>query len=116
MRRVTIAASLVALAALRAPAAAQTVPDLYQRLKAEVHARAWSGALRTLGTLKVEADRPDNEKYREQLQAPIAFYRGVCEANLGQTEQAVGSFVEFLQIQPDSAIDASVRPHRVLTS
>ncbi len=104
--KVAIAASL--LAALHHLAVeAQTLPELFQKLKTEVHARSWNEALRTLSTLQTEAAKPGNEDARAKLDGPIAFYRGVCEANLGQSDQAVESFVTFLDIRSNATLDAA---------
>ena len=116
MKRMALGASLIALALLRSPVAAQSLPELFQNLKSEVHAGAWGDALKTLGTLQTEATRPGNEKSFAKLQGPMAFYRGVCEANLDQTEQAVGNFVEFLQIEPNSTIDAAVHSKKAVAA
>jgi GWxTD domain-containing protein len=42
---------------------------------------------------------------RQQLVGPLAFYRGVCQANLGEAEKARGSFQAFLAVQPNASID-----------
>jgi GWxTD domain-containing protein len=84
------------------------LPELFQKCKEQVKNGSWSEALTTLGTLQAEAARPGNEKAHQQLEAPLAFYRGVCEANLGQTGKAVADFSAFLKIQPNADIDAAV--------
>src|SRR5262245_40034670 len=87
-----IGASL--LSALRfSTASAQTLPELFQKLKTEVNAGSWADASRTLATLQTDSAKPGNEEPRRKLEGPIAFYRGVCEANLDQTDEAVESFV-----------------------
>ncbi|MFY9550721.1 MAG: GWxTD domain-containing protein [Thermoanaerobaculia bacterium] len=70
--------------------------------------QSWHEALKTLDQLEVESARPGNETARQQLVAPIAFYRGVCEANLEQAEKAEADFATFLQAQPGSTIDKVV--------
>ena len=92
-------------ALLYSTASAQTLPELFQKLKNEVHARSWNEASRTLAALQAEAVKPGNEESLKKLEGPIAFYRGVCEANLGHTHEAVEDFVTFLKIQPHSTID-----------
>jgi GWxTD domain-containing protein len=104
--RVAIGAILAAL--LSSPAVAQTLPDLFQKLKSEVNARAWTEASRTLAALQAEAVKPGNEASLAKLEGPIAFYRGVCEANLGQTNEAIEDFATFLKIQPNATIDSAV--------
>ena len=105
--RIAIGASLLGTL-LTATAASQTLPELFQKMKGEVNARSWADALRTLATLQNEAGKPGNEEQRDKLEAPIAFYRGVCEASLGQSEDAVEDFATFLAMQPDSTIDSAV--------
>ncbi len=70
--------------------------------------QSWREALTTLDQLDVESARPGYETARQQLLAPIAFYRGVCEANLDQVEKAEGDFATFLQAKPGSTIDRVV--------
>ena len=66
---------------------------------------AWQEALTTLAKLDVESAKPGNEAARQQLEAPMAFYRGVCEANLGHAEKAASDFAVFLQEKPGATID-----------
>ena len=69
---------------------------------------AWQEALTTLDQLDVESAKPGNEAARQQLEAPMAFYRGVCEANLGLAEKAEADFATFLQEKPGSTIDKAM--------
>ena len=82
--------------------------ELFQKAKAQVRGESWTEALRTLDALEARADEPGNEAARQQLTAPIAFYRAVCEANLGQAEKAQAHFEAFLGIQPDVSLDPSM--------
>src|SRR5262245_39180935 len=99
---------LVALFLLSVPLSAETLPELFQRAKEQVKSQSWQEALKTLDQLDAESARPGNETAREQLVAPIAFYRGVCEANLDQPEKAEADFATFLQAKPGSTIDKVV--------
>ena len=58
-----------------------------------------------LDQLDVESARPGNEVVVEQLVVPVAFDRGVCEANLDRAEKAEADFATYRQAQPDSTID-----------
>jgi GWxTD domain-containing protein len=87
---------------------AQTIPELFGKVKAEVKAGSWADALKTLTALQAEAARPGNEGAQKQLAAPLAFYRGVCSANLGEKDDAAEQFGEFLKLQPGATIDAAV--------
>jgi GWxTD domain-containing protein len=90
------------------PLGAQTLPDLFQKAKAQVKAQAWQDALTTLAQLDAESAKPGNDAARNQLAAPMAFYRGVCEANLDMAEQAEADFATFLREKPGSTIDQTM--------
>ena len=113
---VRLAAALSFLLAVSLPA--QTLPELFQKAKAQVKSESWQEALATLDQLDVESAKPGNEAARQQLEAPMAFYRGVCEANLGHAEKAESDFAVFLQEKPGATIDnatyskKAVRPSR----
>jgi len=87
---------------------AETLPELFQKAKAQVKSQSWPEALTTLAQIDAESAKPGNETARQQLVAPIAFYRGVCEANLDQAEKAEADFAIFLQAQPNATIDGVV--------
>lgn len=85
--------------------AAQTLPELFQKAKAQVKGDSWHEALKTLDALEAEAAKPGNEGVRAQLQGPVAFYRGVCDANLNRPEEARADFELFLDTNPNASID-----------
>lgn len=93
---------------LSAPVLCETLSELFQTAKTQVKNRSWQEALKTLDRLAALSANPGNETARRQLLAPIAFYRGVCEANLGQAEQAAADFATYRHAQPDSAIDETM--------
>jgi GWxTD domain-containing protein len=95
----------LAAALISAALAAQGIPELFQKAKEQVKASSWPETLKTLDQLDAEASKPGNENVRKQLQGPMAFYRGVCDANLDQADKARADFAAFLQIQPNASID-----------
>jgi GWxTD domain-containing protein len=102
-------ASAVALAfCLTSVSVAQSIPELFAKAKEQVKAGSWKDALTTLDALDAESQKPGNEKVHEQLEAPLAFYRGVCQSNLNLQEKAVAEFRTFLKAQPNASIDATV--------
>lgn len=105
MSRLGVRLVAVVLLLLSVPLSAETLPELFQKAKAQVKDQSWREALTTLDQLDAESARPGNEAARQQLVAPIAFYRGVCEANLDQAEKAEADFATFLQAQPGATID-----------
>ena len=105
MKRLTVffTATLIAVAG-----AAQSVPELFQKVKDQVKAQSWKDALATMEAVDLEAGRPANQKFQPQLEAPLAFYRGVCDANLDRVDDAAADFETFLLLQPDASIDQSL--------
>jgi GWxTD domain-containing protein len=106
MRRFGAVAAVSLL--LGGSASGQTLFDLFQKAKSQVRGEFWKEALKTLDTLDAESSRPGNEDARQQLEAPLAFYRGVCEANIGQAEKARADFETFLALQPNATMDPSM--------
>jgi GWxTD domain-containing protein len=102
--RLVLPALLLVVTAPRL-ASAQSLPALFHKAKAEVKRGAWQEALDTLDVLEAEAGKPGNENASRQLAAPLAFYRGVCDANLGRADEARSRFETFLAIQPNASID-----------
>jgi len=115
MRRL-IRLGLFSFLALSVPLRADTLAELFQKAKAQVQSHSWSEALATLQQLEAESARPGNEAARGQLVAPIAFYRGVCEANLDQADKAAADFAAFRQSQPEAAIDDGVYSKKVVAA
>jgi GWxTD domain-containing protein len=107
MRRHFLALAVLAVATA-APSEAQTLPELFGKAKAEIKAGSWADALKTLDALEAEAAKPGNEAAQKQLAAPLAFYRGVCSAELGKKDDAAASFAAFLKQQPGATIDTAV--------
>ncbi|HTS02659.1 MAG TPA: GWxTD domain-containing protein, partial [Thermoanaerobaculia bacterium] len=102
-RRILIV--LLGLVAAERAFAAPTIPELFQKMKEEVKAEKWADALATIEVIDVEAAKPANASMKPQLEAPLAFYRGVCDANLGSADKAQGDFEAFLSLKPDAGID-----------
>ena len=99
---------LLGLAAAGRCLAAPTLPELFQQMKEQVKAEKWADALVTIEVMDVEAARPANSGMKTQLEGPLAFYRGVCDANLGSADKAQADFEAFLNAKPDAAIDEKV--------
>ena len=116
MRRLSI---VLAMSIAATSALAQTAPamsDLFLKAKAQVRGGAWQDALKTMDALETEAAKPGNEEAMKRLRTPLAFYRGVCEANLGQADQARTSFQVFLAEQPNAVLDPSMYSSKALAA
>jgi GWxTD domain-containing protein len=88
--------------------AAETLPELFGKMKEQVKAEKWADALVTIEVMDVAAAKPENASMRAQLEAPLAFYRGVCDANMGNADKAEADFEAFLNAKPDAGIDEKV--------
>ena len=95
---------------------AGTLSALFEQAKAQVKNQSWQEALTTLDQLEAESVRAGNETYRQQLVAPIAFYRGICEANLDQTEKAEADFATFLKLQQGWTIDETTYSKKAVSA
>ena len=95
---------------------AQTLPELFQKAKAQVKGEAWQDALKTLAQLDAESAKPGSENARAQLAAPLSFYRAVCEANLGMAEEARADFGAFLALQPNASMDPSMYSKKAIAA
>jgi GWxTD domain-containing protein len=117
MKRVAAVVSSVVLFLLTASLLrAQALPELFQKVKAEVKSSSWQDAIKTLDKLDAEAAKPENEKYREQIAGPSNFYRGVCEANLDHDDAAVKAFAEFVSRQPNASIDRAMYSKKAIAA
>src|SRR5262245_31879256 len=108
MRRLGVRLIAAVIFLLAGSLSGQTLPELFQKAKEQIKNQSWGDALTTLDQLDAESAKPGNESARQQLVAPIAFYRGVCEANLDQGEKAQADFAIFLQEKPGSSIDNAI--------
>ena len=104
MRR-SVLWSVLVLATASVLTAAETVPELFQKMKEQVKAEKWTDALATIEVIDVEAAKKENASLRPQLEGPLAFYRGVCEANAGNAAKAQASFESYLRAQPNASMD-----------
>src|SRR5262245_41750139 len=115
MRRLAVCLAALFLL-LPLPLSAQSLQELFQKAKAQVKGEAWENALKTLDALDTEAAKTGNQAVREQLAGPTAFYRGVCQANLGNAAAAKEQFEAFLKIQPNANLDPSMYSKKALAA
>jgi outer membrane protein assembly factor BamD (BamD/ComL family) len=81
---------------------AANLGELFQKAKEEVKAAKWSEALKTFDALDTESRAPGAEAQRKQLEPVLAFYRGVCFANLDRTAEAQAQFETYLALNPNA--------------
>jgi len=113
-RRILIV--LLGLVAAERGFAAPTIPELFQQMKDQVKAEKWADAVATIEAIDVESSKPANQALKPQLEGPLAFYRGVCEANLGSADKAQSDFETFLRTKPDAGIDDKLYSKKAVTA
>ena len=113
-RRIVYALPFLLGAGLLAPLSAETLTELFARVKSSVVAGSYAEALLVLGELEAEAQKPENEKARASLRPAAAFYRGVCLAALGRPDEAKQEFAVFIAANPNRDIDRKAYPGSVV--
>jgi GWxTD domain-containing protein len=114
MRRTLAFVVLGAL--LASPLFAASLGELFQKAKGEVKTGSWSEALKTLDALDTAARGPGLEAQRAQLEPALAFYRGVCLANLDRPEDAKAQFESYLAVNPNASLDRGMYSKKALTA
>jgi GWxTD domain-containing protein len=115
-RRVVCAFLVLFGAGLLAPLSAETLAELFARVKSTVAAGSYAEGLLALSELEAEAQKPENEKARAPLRPSAAFYRGVCLAALGRPDEAREEFAIFLAANPGKDIDRKSYPASVVAA
>jgi GWxTD domain-containing protein len=106
--------ALFLLFVLPAALPAATLPELFRKAKDEVKLGSYDSALKTLEELETGASQPGFEKDKAALAPVLAFYKGVCHAALGKTEEARGEFTEYLATSPNASMDPAMYPKKVV--
>src|SRR5215468_37394 len=112
VRRIFV--SIMLTVALASSLSAQGLVELFQKAKEQVKASSWTPALATLDALDVESRKEGLEKQRAQLAPVLAFYRGVCLANLEKTAEAQSQFEIYLSTNPNASLDTSLYSKKVV--
>lgn len=115
-RRLAFALLFLFGAGLFAPLSAETLGELFARVKSKVAAGAYADGLLALSELEAEAKKPGNEKALAPLRPAAAFYRGVCLAALGRPDEAKAEFAVFIAANPDRDIDRKAYPASVIAA
>jgi GWxTD domain-containing protein len=115
-RRIVCALPFLLGAGLLAPLSAETLTELFARVKSRVVAGSYAEGLLALGELEAEAQKPENEKARAPLRPAAAFYRGVCLAALGRPDEAKEEFAIFIAANPNRDIDRKAYPGSVVAA
>jgi GWxTD domain-containing protein len=116
VKRITWVLLVLLGAGLTAPLCAETLGELFARVKSKVAARSYAEGLTALNELEAEAQKPENEKARESLRPSAAFYRGVCLAALGEPVEARREFAVFIAANPGKGIDRKAYPASVVAA
>jgi GWxTD domain-containing protein len=112
MRRIAILSALSLVLSLSA--SAQNLGELFLKAKDQVKASHWNDALQTLDALDKASQAPGLEAQRKQLESPLAFYRGVCFANLDRVPEAEAQFDTYLAANPNASLDRAMYSKKTL--
>jgi GWxTD domain-containing protein len=112
MRRL-IAASVLAFLPVSLFAADDCLA-LFLKAKEEFRFGKYDATLALLDRLEIASAEPGNERYRMQLPAGLAFYRGVSLAALGRVAEATPQIELFLAYEPNASLDPGAYPPRVI--
>jgi GWxTD domain-containing protein len=113
-RRLACALPFLLGAGFVAPLSAESLGELFARVKSKVVAGSYAEGLIALSELEAEARKPGNEKALEPLRPAAAFYRGVCLAALGRPDEAKTEFAVYIAANPDRGIDRKAYPASVV--
>src|SRR5262245_7905926 len=116
MRRALLGSSLALVVFASLARSDDTCIRLFLKAKDQFKMAQYDAALATLDAVAAEAEKPGNEKYRTQLPAGLAFYRGACFAALGRTDEAKEKFEIFLTYQPNASLDPAAYPPKVIAA
>jgi GWxTD domain-containing protein len=114
--RVSRRLALFLLFALPAVLPAATLPELFRKAKDEVKLGSYDSALKTLEELEAGANQPGFEKDKAALAPVLAFYKGVCHAALGKTDEARAEFTTYLATSPNASMDPAMYPKKVVAT
>src|SRR5262249_6618518 len=92
------------------------LPDLFPKSKQYFQTGAYADALKTLGELDQESQKPGLERDRAALLPALLFYKGASLAALGRKDEAVEAFHEYLILQPNAQLDPARYPRSVITA
>jgi GWxTD domain-containing protein len=115
MGRVIARLALLSLLLCPAVLSAATLPELFRKAKDEIKLGSYDSALATLQELDTASQQPGLEKDRAALKPVLSFYKGVCHAALGKSDEARGEFTEYLAATPNATLDPAMYPKKVVT-
>jgi GWxTD domain-containing protein len=101
---------------LASPLAAANLGELFQKAKGEVKNGSWAEALKTFDALDAASRGPGLEAQRAQLEPALAFYRGVCFANLDRPADAKAQFESYLAVNPNASVDRGMYSKKVVNA
>ena len=104
--------SVVLFAAVSARA--ETLADMFSRVKAGFSQGDYKRALADVEALDIASQKPGMEHDRAKLLAPIAFYRAASLAAVGRPDEAREEFVTFLLYSPNTSITSPPFPKPVV--
>jgi GWxTD domain-containing protein len=109
-----VAFSSILLLVTVAAVAADSVGDLFARVKTEFSQGDYKRSLADVDALDKASQAPGAEKDRPKLIAVISFYRAANLAALGRADDAKDEFVNFLLYSPNASVTSPPFPPAVV--
>jgi GWxTD domain-containing protein len=104
----------VAVILIASVAVAQSLGDLFIRVKTEFSQGDYKASLADVEALDTASQKPGMENDRAKLVAAISFYRAANLAALGRADDAREEFATFLAYSPNTAIASPPFPKTVV--
>ena len=115
MKRATAILPALAIVLFAASAnAADSLADIFNRVKSEFSQGDYKRALDDVNALDIASQKPGMERERAKLLPPISFYRAASLAALGRADDAREEFVTFLLCSPNTSITSPPFPKQVV--
>ena len=104
----------VAVILIASAAVAQSLGELFTRVKTEFSQGDYKASLADVDALDTASQKPGMENDRAKLVAAISFYRAANLAALGKADEAREEFATFLAYSPNTAIASPPFPKSVV--
>lgn len=97
-------------------AGAQNLPDLFNQGRQAFQQGRYAKSLQIFDDVDSISRKPGFEPQRQQLEAPLHFFRAANLAMLKKKDDAVGEFLEFLRLNPQASLKEGSYPRPILAA
>lgn len=116
MRRRPLAIVVTLSLLVCAIASAQNLPGMFQQAREAFQSGHYEKSLQLFDQIDEISRQPQHQSDRQQLEAPLHFFRAANLAMLRKNDEAVDEFLEFLRLNPQAALKEGSYPRPVLAA